>query len=79
MNSIFSTGSSRGEVEFFKNHVIDVRVIFQPLPDSHLVRVIGNMIEYSSTWFIFIRTDEETRSITFIPLFTILLLPDIFM
>ena len=48
MNGILGCGALGREVELTQYHVIDMRILLQPLATGHLIGVIIYMIEHAS-------------------------------
>ena len=76
---IFCTGSFWWKIEFLENHVINMRILFDPFSNSNLKSIIVNVIEYPSSGFIFIRTYKKACPLILVFLFAKLFFPDVFM
>ena len=55
MNGVLGGSSFWRQVELLKNHIIHMRILFQPLSGGNFIGVIINMVEHPAARFILIR------------------------
>ena len=56
MDGILGSSPFGWQIEFFENHIINVRILLQPFTGSHLIGIVINMIKDSSARLLLIRT-----------------------
>ena len=78
MNGVFGRGLFRRQVELFQNHVIHLRIFFQPFTARNLVGVINHIVEYPAARFVLVWTYKQPGTVAFVFLLIELFLPDIF-